>query len=244
MRLDTLIKVVVGIEHLELGAAVYLVGCRLVLVAEPVDELLVEYVTLLELGVLFCNVFCHRLGHGLAIALGLEAVTRYTMGNQVIDHALGASIAQPVIVVVTANAVGVRCHLNGDVGVVLHHLHHLVEGLLTLVAQRSLVVIVENLLDDLRLEHRCQDEVYIILGIGLLGVALELLLAIQVALGASQHHIVHTALQVKPERAIGLSSGLLVAAVIAHDAYDGIGHRLIVLVEHITADPHLLKIWS
>ena len=52
MRLDTLIKVVVGIEHLELGAAVYLVGCRLVLVAEPVDELLVEYVTLLELGVL------------------------------------------------------------------------------------------------------------------------------------------------------------------------------------------------
>ena len=185
------------------------------------------------------NALGDHLGPALAVALRFETLASHAVLHEIVDHRLRASLAESVVILVAAHAVGVGREFYGHIGILLEGLHHLVESLFRGGAQRCLVEVVEDILNDLRLHHGRQHEVDIVLGIGLLKVALELLLGIQVACRAGQHHILHAALQVEAEAAVGFGGRLLVAAVVAHDANHGIGHGFLVLVEHIARNPHL-----
>ncbi len=229
----------IGAEHLELGAAVDLVGGSLVGLRQGVDIGHREGVAQRELRVEAVYAFGHHLGPCLAVAGGLEPERVDAVGDEVVDNALGAAVAQLVVVGIGAHAVGVGAELDGDVGVVFEGLHQLVEGLLGGGTQRGLVEVVEDVFHHLGLVHGGEHKVDAILGILLGRIAGKLLAGVEIAAGAGQHHIAHAALQVEAEGAVGLHGLLLVAAVVAHDANGGIGHGLLVLVEHGARYPHL-----
>ena len=121
-------------------------------------------------------------------------------------------------------------------GVILEHLSHLIESFLRLGAECCLVEVVEDVFHHLWLVHSCKNEINAILGILLQRVALKFLLPIEVALGTCHHHIFHAALQIELERAVVLAHSLLVRAIVPDDANHGVGHRLLITVEHIARD--------
>ena len=199
-------------------------------------------VALVELWVQACYAFGHNLWPRPAVTLVLQTRTVNSVGYEVIHHALGASVAEFQIEFVTTHAVSVRSHLNRDVWIVVHHLNHRVECSFRLWSQGCLIVVVEDVVDYLRLGHGCENEVDIVLSIGFLDVAGELLLAVEVAISTSEHHIAYSTLQVKTERTVGLSYSLLVAAVVTHDADDCIWHWFLVFVEYIARYPDF-EVW-
>ena len=81
----------------------------------------------------------------------LQAVRRYSYRYEVVDYRLRAAFGEREVVFVGAFAVGVRGHLDGDVGIVAHHLCHLVESGFRLGTQRRLVKIVKYVVDYHRL---------------------------------------------------------------------------------------------
>ena len=159
--------------------------------------------------------------------------------HKVIYNRLRTAQRQCIVVGIRAPAVGMRGHLDCHIGVLIEYLHKLVERSLRFGAQVGLVVIIEYVFKHLWLVDRRQEEFHVILGILLGNVAHKLLFHIQVPLGTGKHHIAHAALQVELKRAVGLAYGLLVRPVVAHYAYRGIGHGILVLVEHITGNGYL-----
>ena len=127
-----------------------------------------------------------------------------------------------------------RRHLYHNLRIVFQDGHHRIECGFRLSTQRSLIEIIENILNHLRLSHGSKYKVYRIFGILLSHIAHKLLLAVHIAFCACHHHIFHTSLQVKLKCAVALADGFLIAAIVAHNAYHGIWHRLLVAIEHIT----------
>ena len=76
---------------------------------------------------------------------------------------------------------------------------HAVKGEFRLITQDGFIEVIEDILDDIGLEHCVEDEIDVVLCVFLGGVALKFLACIEVALGAGQHGIFHTTLQVKTE---------------------------------------------
>ena len=224
---------------MELGAAVDLVGGFAIFFAEGVDQFGGELGADFELWILLVDARSHGLWHRLAISLPGETFDGYTCLDEVVDDALGATVGEVDVILLGADTVGVRTHLEGHIGVVFEHLCQFVESLLRFGAECGAVEVVEDILHHLRLMDSGEDKIDAIIGILLFGVGLKFLFYIEISLSTGEHHILHAALEREFERAVIASHLLLGGAIIADDTNHGIWHRFFILIEHISGDGDL-----
>ena len=228
----------IGGQHHKFGAAIHLVGSRLIGFRERVDIRHIERVAHGKLWIEVMNALGHHFGAALAIALWLQACGVDAVGYQIVHHRLRTALAQLLVVCLGADAVGVRRHFNGDIRIFHQCRNHRVECRLRFGAKRGLVEVVEYVFYHLWLVHGRKHEVHTVFGIFIRHVALKFLTAVEIAVGSCQHHISHAALEVEAETAVGIGCRLLIAAVVAHDTDNCAAHRLLVLVHHIARNPY------
>ena len=88
------------------------------------------------------------------------------------------------------------------------------------------------LFDDHGFVYGGENKVDSVFGILFCGVGGEFLAGVEISSRAGHHHIAHAAFQGEGERAVGTGHLFLVGAVVAHDAYHGVGHGFLVAVEY------------
>ena len=228
----------IGRQHHKFGATVHLVGSRLIFFRQRVDIRHGERVADSELRIEVMNALSHHLRAALAIALWLQTSGIDAVLNEVVHHRLCAALTQFLIVSLCADAVGVCSHFNGHIGVFHQGGHHRVECRFRFGAECGFVEVVEYVFYHLRFVHCRQNEIHAIFRVFFRHVAFKFLSAIEVAGGAGKHGIAHAALEVEAKTPVGIGGSFLDAAIVAHDADNGAGHRFFVFVVYITRYPH------
>ena len=92
-QLTSLIKHTVSCpQHFKLSPSVHLVALFLQFLRERADHLLRQYIALLEELVFLSHTFLDALWIALAIALRRQAVSCYSMGNEISHHTLCSAL--------------------------------------------------------------------------------------------------------------------------------------------------------
>ena len=149
LQITLLIKHIIGgAEHNELGAAVDLVADFLMFLALLLDELLGKLIALLEPRIFLGQFLANLLWSLLAISHRGKALLLDAVGYQIVDHRLGTALRQSLVVFGIALVVAMRTQLDGNVRILLEQSHQFVERLGAGWRQRSLVEIVEDVVDE------------------------------------------------------------------------------------------------
>ncbi len=166
----------------------------------------------------------------------LQPVGRYSGFDEIVYHRFSTPLGEVDVVFLGAYAVGMRSHLDGDIGIVAQQRSQSVEGFLGFGAQSGTVEIVENILDNIGLGKRCQHKVHTIFSIDFSCIGRKFLTCIEVAFGSCQHGVAYATLQMECICTVGTCGCALIRAVVAYDAYHGIGYRFLIVVSDPTVD--------
>ena len=122
----------------------------LLFTCKTIDKLLIENTILLEESIFLGQFFQHTLGTALAIALGSEPLGINSVFYKIGNNRLCTFLRETFVILVATPEVAVRTNLNGDVGVSLEQAYKLVKLSCRFGRERSLVKLVEDIVD----EHR------------------------------------------------------------------------------------------
>ena len=157
------------------------------------------------------------------------------MGDKIGHHGFCTSLRQTFIVLRRTLVVAVGTELDGHMGIFVEQRHQFIKSRLGRVAQRSLIEIIEDVVDECRRRDVCQGElqgcVSAFFGIDQ---CLDLFLMVEIAFASGKKEIADTGIQHLGERSVAVHTHLLIGPIIADDI-DLSGRKLIAV--HLVDPP-------
>ena len=158
----------------------------------------------------------------------------YTVLDEVIHYRLCTLERQLLVGCIIAHHIRMRCHLNGDIRIIIQQFHQSLHTILGVGGELPTTKLEEDIAHLHRFGYWRQDKILLV------GITIveprggELLLLVEVAARGSQHNIARVLAQFQTIRTIAANLRLDIGAIIAHQTDCGVAEVLAVVVQHLT----------